>query len=164
MLDGVNLWDMLMIPVTLSYIFSLIFIADKSKKSGKISSPTARKLVHIGVGSVVVVIPVVCSSNLIPILLGGLFVGISLLTSPGSPLDRFKISAFTDGHPFGTVYYAISLTILIFAFFNTPWIILAIFLPLVFGDGFGSLVGLRYGRRKWTSYTDKTLMGVFGSI
>lgn len=151
--------DIILIPISYIYIFTVIGIASKLKRSEKITGTSARKLIHIGVGSIIITIPILFSSKIIPTLIGLSFILITYITSPVSPFSNLKLSAFKDGHGLGTVYYAISLTLILFLFFNEGWIVQAGFLPLVFGDATASLVGIRYGKHKWKLIPKKSVEG-----
>lgn len=156
---GISIIDMVLLPLSYIFIFTIIGIATKLKRSGKVSGETARKFVHIGIGMIVILIPILFSSRIIPTLIGVSFILITYITSPVSPFPRLKMSTFKEGHGFGTVYYSISLTTLLFLFFDEGWIIQVGFLPLVVGDAIASLVGLRYGKHKWKYFSDKSIEG-----
>ncbi|MHA2252382.1 MAG: diacylglycerol/polyprenol kinase family protein, partial [Candidatus Kariarchaeaceae archaeon] len=133
--------------------------ATNLKRSGRVSGQTARKVVHIGVGLIVILIPLIFSSKILPIIIGLSFVVITYITSPASPFPNLKMSAFRDGHGYGTVFYSLSLTTLLFLYFEEGWIIQVGFLPLVVGDGFASLIGIKYGSHKWKLVPNKSLEG-----
>ena len=84
---------------------------------------------------------------------------INFITSPASPFDKFKLDSISDGHKLGTTYYSISLTTLLWFYFDTPWILLVGFLPLVMGDSSAAYFGLKYGNHKWTFVKDKSIEG-----
>jgi dolichol kinase len=155
----ISLIDVILLPLSYVYVFTVIWLATILKRSGKISGKLARKLVHIGVGTIVILIPIIFSSRIIPTLIGVSFIGITYVTSPVSPFDRLKMTAFKEGHGLGTVFYSISLTCLIFLFFNDGWIVQVGFLPLVYGDAFASIIGERYGNHKWKFSIDKSIEG-----
>jgi phytol kinase len=69
------------------------------------------------------------------------------------------LAAFKDGHDFGTVFYSITLTALLYFFFDHGWIIQAAFLPLVFGDAMANIFGVKYGRTPWKFVPSKTVEG-----
>lgn len=154
--------DIIMLPVTFLYIFSLIFLATYLKNKEKVSGSLARKIVHIGVGSVVILLPWFFSSNTIPVLIGIGFIFITYLTSPASIIESFKLGAFEQGHSYGTVYYAISFTTILYFYFEEFWIVASCFLPLVFGDAFANIIGEKYGRH--ILFQNKSLEGAFGGF
>ncbi len=155
----ISWFDWILFPLSYIYIFSVIGIATRIKINGKISGKTARKVVHIGVGVSIILIPLLFSSRILPTIIGISFIIITYITSPVSPIPRFKMSAFAEGHGLGTIYYSISLTSLIFLFFDDPWIIQVGFLPLVIGDAMASIAGVAYGKHSWKYIQSKTIEG-----
>lgn len=133
----------------------------------KISGVTARKIVHIGVGILVIIIPILFSSYFIPFVVGSIFILVTFLTCPVSPIPKLRFEAFKDGNGLGTVFYSISLTALIFLFFDRPWLIEVGFLPLVVGDAMANLGGIRYGNHKWIASrksVEGSLIGFFSTF
>ena len=89
----------------------------------------------------------------IPITIG------AFLISKYSP---FKINNIvsSSGHDLGLVYYAGIWTILIFIFNENLWIVGLAMAPMVYGDGFASLIGEKYGKNKFSLTKDiKSLEG-----
>ena len=85
-----------------------------------------------------------------------------LLTFLVSPYSSLKIVSETSaaGHGMGLVYYAISWTVLAYVFFNRPEIISIGIVAMSYGDGFASLIGTKFGKRKYTIFRDvKSLEG-----
>jgi len=158
-----TIFDLVLIPVAYSYVFGLMYFASSWKRQDKISGAMARKLVHLGIGILVIVAPLLFSSNLVPTAIGISFILITFLTSPISPQASWRVTAFKDGHSLGTVYYSISLTLLLYFFFPQGWIIQVGFLPLVFGDAIANLAGLRWGQRLWPN-SKKSLEGSIAGI
>ena len=149
------------------FVFSVLATVEILKIKQLLEGKTSRKLIHILVGNVVIVFPFVFS-NLWFALVGPLFfVLFTYLTCPGSPIKKFRLKSVEEGHTYGTVFYAISLTILVVLFFEPEHfnqknvIIFASFLPLVWGDGISAVVGLKYGKKgEFTIFKDtKSLIG-----
>ncbi|MHA2171994.1 MAG: diacylglycerol/polyprenol kinase family protein [Candidatus Kariarchaeaceae archaeon] len=161
---GITLLDVLLIPVSVVYIATIILISTKLRRSGRISGIVSRKLVHVGVGVIVILVPLLYSSRIVPTMIGLSFIFINYLTSPASPISKFKLSAIEEGHDFGTVYYSIALTLLFYFYFDSGWIIQVGFLPLVIGDAAANLVGIKYGSHKWIYFSEKSLEGSFAAF
>ena len=156
----ITIVDILFFLITYIYIFGVIFYIDRLKKTMKIDSTNSRKLIHILIGSSIIIAPIIFSNNILPSLIGFSFILFTFLTSPISPIKKFQLSIFSEGHSLGTTYYSISLTVLIYLFFDQPWIIFIGFLPLVFGDAFANIFGVKYGTIYWP-YSKKTVQGSF---
>lgn len=76
------------------------------------------------------------------------FIPLTFLMSPYSPL-KIKSKASSAGHGLGLVYYSISWTILAYAFFYDKFLIAIGIVAMSYGDGFASLFGTKFGKRKY---------------
>lgn len=129
-----------------------------------ISQKASRKFLHAMIGNLLFAIPFF-TSNIYPVLVAAPFILIMLLASSYSPFKdisgRFKGLAETteEGHPLGLAYYAISYTFLALFFASKPYVIAAGILPMAYDDSVASIVGEKYGRRKYKLIADKSLEG-----
>lgn len=151
--------DLILLPLSFAYIAILLKSASIWKKSGKMSGPTSRKFIHVTVGLIVIAMPIMFSTKLVPIIIASSFILINFLTSPASPIKRFQLDSISEGHSLGTTYYAISLTSLLWFYFDTPWILQVGFLPLVMGDAAAAYFGLKYGQHNWKFFSNKSVEG-----
>lgn len=151
--------DLILLPLSFAYIIVLLKIASVLKKSGRMSGITSRKFIHVTVGLIVIVMPIMFSKRLVPLFIASTFIFINFITSPVSPFKRFQIDSTSEGHSYGTTYYAISLTSLLWFYFDTPWILQVGFLPLVVGDASAGYFGSKYGSRPWRFFSDKSIEG-----
>jgi len=146
------------------YIISVIFIAKKTEKKFMWSQKTSRKVLHILIGNFSFILPFF-SESIFPVMVAAPFVLLTFLVSPYSPIKSLKGILFglqdttEKGHPLGLVFYAISYTVLAALFFYMPYAIAAGILPMAYGDGAASLIGKRYGRRKYKILCQKSLEG-----
>ncbi len=151
--------DLILLPLSFAYIIILLKIASVLKKSGRMSGLTSRKFIHVTVGLIVIVMPIMFSKKLVPVFIATVFIFVNFLTSPASPIKKFQIDSTSEGHSFGTTYYAISLTSLLWFYFETPWILQVGFLPLVVGDASAAYFGSKYGDHNWKFFNDKSIEG-----
>jgi uncharacterized protein (TIGR00297 family) len=126
----------------ISYVLVMLITAELLTHKGIMTKGNARKLVHISVGNIVIFIPIF-TNQWIATAVPALFIGGNFLMSPLSPIKKMRLKSLdaASGHSLGTVYYAVSLTIVTYFGFKDPWIIAAAFLPLVYGDGFAAVAG-----------------------
>ena len=100
-----------------------------------------------------------------PFLVAAPFMLVTFLATPYSPLKGLGrklrgLSGITEqGHQLGLVFYAFSYTILAFFFAAKPYVIAAGILPMAYGDASASIIGERYGRRRFHILADKSLVG-----
>ncbi len=135
----------------------LISLAMKRKRIEGIQ----RKVIHILIGNIVLFWWMFDSPYVMAFLAAAPFIPLLLFVSPLSPVRRMRTSflGLTSGesHGLGLVYYAISWTILAFLLFDNRLVASIAIVSMSYGDGFGGLIGRKYGKRK--ILRDKTLEG-----
>jgi len=137
--------DILGLMIVYGYVAVLLFISEKLLSKYKVFS---RKFLHIMVGNVLFVLPIFETKFAMTFLAAAPFIPLTFLMSPHSPL-KIKDKISSSGHGLGLVYYAISWTVLAFLFFDKPWIIAVGIAAMSYGDGMASLIGTRFGKRKY---------------
>ena len=110
-----------------------------------------RKIVHIGVGSFIYVWWAF-SANWIMLVFFAIPFEIVLFFAmfPGNPISDSKLGEITNdkGHRYGLFFYVMTIIILV-AFFFDHWLAATIAIAaMTRGDGFGSIVGKKYGKHK----------------
>ena len=162
--DQTLLTNLIMMLLSYIYIISMIFISNKTEKILMWSHKTSRKVLHILIGNFPFIIPLF-SESIFPVMVAVPFMLVTFLVSPYSPIKSLKGIPFglqdttEKGHPLGLVFYSISYTVLAALFFYTPYVIAAGILPMAYGDGAASLIGERYGRRKYKILSQKSVEG-----
>jgi dolichol kinase len=82
--------------------------------------------------------------------------------SPHTPIKSIRGKTSSAGHSMGLVYYSITWTILAYIFFDNMVIIAIGIFAMSYGDGFASLIGSRFGKRKYNLFGDeKSYIGSF---
>ena len=110
-----------------------------------------RKIVHIGVGAFIYVWWAF-TENWIMLAFFAVPFAIVLFFAmfPGNPVSDSKLGEITNdmGHRYGLFLYVISICILV-AFFFDHWVAATVaIVAMTRGDGFGSIVGRKYGKHK----------------
>jgi len=145
--------------VALTYLapFGVIAAAAALRKLGA-AAETSRKFAHILLSHWILLALAVYQSPWIAAIAPASFILINYLTYRKliySPLER------DDNETPGTVWYAVSLCILCFVGFalEMPWIAACGMLAMGYGDGFGALVGKRWGKHPFP-HAPKSLEGM----
>lgn len=149
--------DLLLILISFLYILLILGISDLVEKNLKEKSELPRKIVHILLGNWVFILPLfrsLAAAMFLPLL----FIVVNYISA------RYKLipSIEREGeNTYGTVYYAISLSILTFiSYILQMWMFAFIgILVMAYGDGFAGLVGNKYGARKIPFAKGKSLEG-----
>lgn len=148
--------DIILLIVVYTYVVAIFVIAEKLLKN----KPTlSRKFVHIMVGNMIFIMPFFSSSYIMVWFLTlPITIAVFLLTEY-SPI-KVKNSVTKSGYALGLFFYAAIWTLLILIFPNDLWIVGLAIAALVYGDGFASLIGAKFGKIKYNLTGDnKTLEG-----
>ncbi|MFW6141055.1 MAG: diacylglycerol/polyprenol kinase family protein [Candidatus Saliniplasma sp.] len=143
-----DMWGLLAVYL---YVALLILFTEKGVNNSQLLS---RKILHIGVGNIIFLLPLFDNRWVMAFVAAAPFIALTLLISPYSPIDLISKTS-SEGHGLGLVYYAISWTILALLFFDRLEIIAVGIVAMSFGDGFASLIGIKYGKRTYTIFGDK---------
>ena len=150
----IELSDILGLAGLMVFVLSSLAVAEILRRKDKVSGATSRKIVHLSVGNVVIIFPFIFTSTWYALIGPAFFIPFTYFTCPASPIKKFRLKGVESGHTFGTVFYAISLTILVALFFDPDptnqnnVILLGSFLPLVWGDGISAVIGSKFGNNK----------------
>lgn len=140
--------------VALVYIYVAILLITTEKLLTK-DPEVSRKVLHIMVGNIAFLLPIFVTKEAMAFLAAGPFVLFTFLMSPYTPIKSIRGKTSAAGHSMGLVYYAITWTILAYLFFDNMIIIAVGILAMSYGDGLASLIGIKYGKRKYSIFGDK---------
>jgi dolichol kinase len=147
-----------------AYVLLVILVSSRMDRLLHLSAKTSRKFLHAMIGNLPFVIPFFTSS-VYPVLVAAPFVLVTFFVSPYSPFPNVRkklpgLAGITEeGHKLGLVFYAISYTVLASVLPSKPYVIAAGILPMAYGDAAASIIGERYGRRRYRIFADKSLEG-----
>jgi len=164
MFNNEILANMVLMLLCYAYVLFVIFVSSKMSASLKVSRRVSRKFLHMMIGNLPFIIPFF-TMNIFPVLVAAPFILVTFLASPYSPLKNVsrKLKGLADiteeGHQLGLVFYAVSYTILAALFASRAYVIAAGILPMAYGDAFASIVGEKYGKRKYRVLANKSLEG-----
>jgi phytol kinase len=139
------------------YAFGLLFIVEAIGKRLKWRQAFTRKIIHIGAGMWVWGILALFDTWTIGIIPFATFIALNYVFYR---FQMFKAMDAVDSSP-GTVYFAISITILFALLWRTGGaldrvpIAAAAVMAMTWGDGLASIVGQRYGKRPYTTFGHK---------
>ncbi len=148
--------DIIALIVVYVYVIAIFIIAEKVLKS---RPEFSRKFLHIMVGNMIFAMPFF--SNPWVMIIGLTLpasIGTFLLTEY-SPI-KIENSMTESGHALGLFFYSAIWTILLVIFGNQLWIVALAIVPLVYGDGFAALIGIKFGKVKFSIFgSTKSLEG-----
>jgi len=142
------------VGLALVYIYVAILLIITEKILDKY--PTAsRKILHIMTGNIAFLLPIFQTKEVMAFLAAGPFILFTFLMSLHSPIKSIKGKTSAAGHGMGLVYYAISWTILAYIFFDHMVVIAIAIFAMSYGDGFASLLGMKFGKKKYKIFGDE---------
>ena len=154
-----------LLGLILVYGYVVVLLVFTEKVVAKRYPLVSRKLLHILVGNIAFFLPIFQTREIMAFVAAGPFILFTFLMSPYSPLKQFRGKTSEAGHGFGLVYYAIAWTVLAYSFFDHMEVIAIGILAMSYGDGFASLIGIRYGKRKYKVFGDqKSVVGSFAMV
>jgi phytol kinase len=142
------------VGVAAVYIYVAALIVFTEKVFSKRYPVQSRKFLHIMTGNIAFILPLFETREIMAFVAAGPFILFTFLMSPYSPIKSMRGKTSEAGHGLGLVYYAITWTVLAYAFFDHREIIAMGILAMSYGDGLASLIGIKYGKRKYTVFKD----------
>ena len=135
--------------LTVVYIFAIIGLGEGLRRWRGYGSDFTRKVVHIGVGMVMWLLPSLFTSPWPFALAAGGFMLVNLLDWR---FGFFAAMASTDRQNLGTVYFPFATLIAAWLFWERPNLMIAAIMPLTWGDGLAPVIGRRFGKRSYTVF------------
>ena len=144
---------MLKFALILLYIFSIFLISIIYKKFSKDNKEALRKIIHIGMGPLIPIAQYLQIDQNSALTFTAI---ISILIFLNYSYKFFPSIEDVDRKSFGTLFYCISLFILIFFFWEKdPYALMAGFFIMTFGDGLAGLIGKNLKSKNWIFFKQK---------
>ena len=144
---------MLKFALILLYIFSIFLISIIYKKFTEDNKEALRKIIHIGMGPLIPIAKYLQIDQNSALTFTAI---ISILIFLNYSYKFFPSIEDVDRKSFGTLFYCISLFILIFFFWEKdPYALMAGFFIMTFGDGLAGLIGKNLKSKNWIFFKQK---------
>ena len=151
---------MIKFAIILLYLFSIFFISIVFQKFNKNSKEIIRKIIHIGIGPLIPIAQLQKIDQNSALIFTGI---ISIMVLINYVYKIFPTIEDVERKSFGTLFYCISLFILISLFWNKdPYALIAGFFIMTFGDGLAGLIGKSFNSKNWIFF--KQTKSVFGTL
>jgi len=137
------------ILATIGLVFIVIGIAEAVRRYFSLSSNFTRKVIHVGVGNWIFLWPFAFDHWYAILLPPALFVVLNYVSYRRELFKAMERKEKAGG--LGTVYYAISLTVIapIAVILRATWIAASAIMLMAWADGLADPVGRRYGMHKY---------------
>jgi phytol kinase len=150
--------DLIGLLIVYLYVIILLIITEKVIKNLSVG----RKILHIMVGNIAFILPVFATREIMVFIAAAPFIVLTFLISPYTPIKSIRGKTSSAGHSMGLVYYSVSWTVLAYLFFNNMVVIAIGIFAMSYGDGFASLIGIKYGKQTYNIAGDrKSFIGTF---
>ena len=151
---------MIKFTVILLYLFSIFLISIVFKNYNKDSKEIVRKIIHIGIGPLIPIAQFLKINQNSALIFTGI---VSLIVFINYNYKLFPTIEDVERKSYGTLFYCLSLFILIYLFWDKdPYALIAGFFIMTFGDGLAGLIGKSLNSKSWNFFKQKK--SLFGTI
>jgi len=144
----------------LLYLFSIFLISIVFKKYNKDSREIVRKIIHIGIGPLIPIAQFLKINQNSALIFTGI---VSLMVFINYNYKLFPTIEDVERKSYGTLFYCLSLLILIYLFWDKdPYALISGFFIMTFGDGLAGLIGKSFNSKSWIFFKQKK--SLFGTM
>ena len=144
---------MIKFTVILLYLFSIFLISIVFKKFNKDSREVVRKIIHIGIGPLIPIAQFLEINQNSALIFTGI---VSLMVFINYRYKLFPTIEDVERKSYGTLFYCLSLFILIYLFWDKdPYALISGFFIMTFGDGLAGLIGKSFNSKSWSFLKQK---------
>ena len=142
----------------LLYLFAIFLISIVFKKYNNDSKEIVRKIIHIGIGPLIPIARYLKIDQNAALIFTGI---ISLMVLINYTYKLFPTIEDVERKSYGTLFYCLSLFILIYLFWDKdPYALITGFFIMTFGDGLAGLIGKSFNSKNWNFFKQKkSLLG-----
>ncbi len=151
---------MIKFTLILLYLFLIFLISIVFKKYNENSRELVRKIIHIGIGPLIPIAQFLKINQNSALIFTGI---VSLLVLINYTYKLFPTIEDVERKSYGTLFYCLSLFILIYLFWDKdPYALITGFFIMTFGDGLAGLIGKSYNSNSWIFFKQKK--SLFGTM
>ena len=151
---------MIKFTVVLLYLFSIFLISIVFKKYNEDSREIVRKIIHIGIGPLIPIAQFLKINQNSALFFTGI---VSLMVFINYNYKLFPTIEDVERKSYGTLFYCLSLFILIYLFWDKdPYALISGFFIMTFGDGLAGLIGKSFNSKSWIFFKQKK--SLYGTI
>ena len=151
---------MLKVLVICIYIFSIFFLSSIFQKDKPNNNELKRKIIHIGIGPLIPIAQFLKIDQNSALIFTGI---VSLMVFINYTYKLFPTIEDVERKSYGTLFYCLSLFILIYLFWDKdPYALISGFFIMTFGDGLAGLIGKSFNSKSWIFFKQKK--SLFGTM
>ena len=150
---------MLEVFVICIYIFSIFLLSSIFQKN-EANNELKRKIIHIGIGPLIPIAQFLKIDQNSALFFTGI---VSLMVFINYTYKLFPTIEDVERKSYGTLFYCLSLFILIYLFWDKdPYALISGFFIMTFGDGLAGLIGKSFNSKNWIFLKQKK--SLFGTL
>jgi len=144
----------------LIYLFSIFLVSIVYKKYNEDNKEIVRKIIHIGIGPSIPIAQFLKIDQTSALIFTGI---VSLMVLINYTYKLFPTIEDVERKSFGTLFYCLSLFILIYLFWEKdPYALITGFFIMTFGDGLAGSIGKSFNSKSWIFFKQKK--SLFGTL
>ena len=144
---------MIKFAVIFLYLFLIFSVSVVFKKFNDNSKEIVRKIIHIGIGPLIPIAQFLKIDQNSALIFTGI---VSLMVLINYTYKLFPTIEDVDRKSYGTLFYCLSLFILIYLFWDKdPYALISGFFIMTFGDGLAGLIGKSFDSKSWIFFKQK---------
>jgi len=144
----------------LLYLFSIFLISLIFKIFNEDSQEIVRKIIHIGIGPLIPIAQFLKINQNSALIFTGI---VSIMVFINYTYKLFPTIEDVERKSYGTLFYCLSLFILIYLFWDKdPYALISGFFIMSFGDGLAGLIGKSFNSKSWIFFQQKK--SLFGTM
>ena len=144
---------MIKYTVILLYLFSIFLISIVFKKYNEGRKEIVRKIIHIGIGPLIPIAQFLKIDQNSALIFTGI---VLLMVLINYTYKLFPTIEDVERKSYGTLFYCISLFILIYLFWDKdPYALITGFFIMTFGDGLAGSIGKSFNSKSWIFFKQK---------
>jgi len=142
------------------YLFLIFSVSVVFKKFNDDSKEIVRKIIHIGIGPLIPIAQFLKIDQNSALIFTGI---VSLIVLINYTYKLFPTIEDVERKSYGTIFYCLSLFILIWLFWDKdPYALITGFFIMSFGDGLAGLIGKSFNSKSWIFFKQKK--SLFGTL
>jgi len=146
--------------VVILYLFLIFLISIVFKKYNEDSREIVRKIIHIGIGPLIPIAQFLKINQNSALVFTGI---VSLMVLINYTYKVFPTIEDVERKSYGTLFYCLSLFILIYLFWDKDqYALISGFFIMTFGDGLAGLIGKSFNSKSWIFFKQKK--SLFGTM
>ena len=142
------------------YLCVVFFVSIIFRELNKNNKEFLRKIVHIGIGPLIPIAQFLKINQNSALIFTGI---VSLMVFINYTYKLFPTIEDVERKSYGTLFYCLSLFILIYLFWDKdPYALISGFFIMTFGDGLAGLIGKSFNSKSWIFFKQKK--SLYGTI